>query len=264
MEACLRPPRTLSNNQTKQRNPEHFLASRGVGRSSTSNLPSQSSTSPSAHGADHARHLRRRLSLTPLRDGNGAIPPHAVSHLPGSSRARARPALDPARAAADLPPPARSGHRRTRPAGQHIGQHRPRLYERHQQSRPHPDGTRRGHRPGRSGEGIGRCRHGSPDRAQPADPATQFSADLQRAHQRRCSAAASTSRHQQSKPDARAGREISGAKSAGNASSNSAAVGTNGPLAPPNVPNGAAYSPSRGMWRDADGNLFDQQGKPVP
>ena len=54
-----------------------------------------------------------------------------------------------------------------------------------------------------------------------------------------------------------------GPKSAGNASSNPAAVGTNGPLAPPNVPNGAAYSPSRGMWRDADGNLFDQQGKPV-
>jgi len=55
-----------------------------------------------------------------------------------------------------------------------------------------------------------------------------------------------------------------GSKSPGNASSNPAAVGANGPLVPPNVPSGAAYSPSRSMWRDADGNLFDQQGKPVP
>jgi len=41
------------------------------------------------------------------------------------------------------------------------------------------------------------------------------------------------------------------------------AVMPNAPIAPTNVPNGAAYSPSRSMWKDADGNLFDQQGKPV-
>ena len=34
-----------------------------------------------------------------------------------------------------------------------------------------------------------------------------------------------------------------------------------GPAWPPNVPDGASYSPSRGLWRDRDGNLFDQQGK---
>jgi hypothetical protein len=36
---------------------------------------------------------------------------------------------------------------------------------------------------------------------------------------------------------------------------------TDGPAVPPTVPNGAAYSPSRSMWRDNDGNLFDQHGK---
>jgi hypothetical protein len=35
------------------------------------------------------------------------------------------------------------------------------------------------------------------------------------------------------------------------------------PATPPKVPNGAVYSPSRNMWKDGDGNLFDQQGKPV-
>ncbi len=35
-------------------------------------------------------------------------------------------------------------------------------------------------------------------------------------------------------------------------------------LAPPaGLPNGAAYSPSRGQWRDPDGNIFDQQGRRV-
>jgi hypothetical protein len=55
-----------------------------------------------------------------------------------------------------------------------------------------------------------------------------------------------------------------GSKSPGSASNAPAAIAANGPVAPPNVPNGAAYSPSRSMWRDGDGNLFDQQGKPVP
>jgi hypothetical protein len=36
------------------------------------------------------------------------------------------------------------------------------------------------------------------------------------------------------------------------------------PAAPPNVPVGSAYSLSRGMWKDPDGNIFDQQGKRVP
>jgi hypothetical protein len=39
------------------------------------------------------------------------------------------------------------------------------------------------------------------------------------------------------------------------------AMPTDGPAVPPTVPNGAAYSPSRSMWRDNDGNLFDQHGK---
>jgi hypothetical protein len=35
------------------------------------------------------------------------------------------------------------------------------------------------------------------------------------------------------------------------------------PPTPPNVPSSAVYSPSRNMWKDGDGNLFDQQGKAV-
>jgi hypothetical protein len=54
-----------------------------------------------------------------------------------------------------------------------------------------------------------------------------------------------------------------GPKSPGNAPSAPAGA-VNDPVAPPNLPNGTAYSPSRSMWRDPDGNLFDQQGKPVP
>jgi hypothetical protein len=35
------------------------------------------------------------------------------------------------------------------------------------------------------------------------------------------------------------------------------------PLTPPNVSRTAFYSPSRNMWKDGDGNLFDHQGKAV-
>jgi hypothetical protein len=52
-----------------------------------------------------------------------------------------------------------------------------------------------------------------------------------------------------------------GPNSPGSASSVPAAA--NAPAAPPNLPSAAAYSPSRNMWRDPDGNLFNQQGKPV-
>jgi hypothetical protein len=50
-----------------------------------------------------------------------------------------------------------------------------------------------------------------------------------------------------------------GARSQGNASSAPPSF----PAVPPNVADGAVYSPSRSMWKDGDGNLFDQQGKPV-
>jgi hypothetical protein len=43
----------------------------------------------------------------------------------------------------------------------------------------------------------------------------------------------------------------------------SASAAFSNPTPPPGLPNGAAYSPSRGQWRDPDGNIFDQQGKPV-
>ncbi len=36
------------------------------------------------------------------------------------------------------------------------------------------------------------------------------------------------------------------------------------PTLPPNVTAGAAYSPTRNMWRDRAGNRFDLQGKTVP
>jgi hypothetical protein len=36
------------------------------------------------------------------------------------------------------------------------------------------------------------------------------------------------------------------------------------PALPPNVTAGAAYSPTRNMWRDHAGNRFDLQGKAVP
>jgi len=36
------------------------------------------------------------------------------------------------------------------------------------------------------------------------------------------------------------------------------------PVPPPNVTAGAAYSPTRNMWRDRAGNRFDLQGKAVP
>lgn len=35
------------------------------------------------------------------------------------------------------------------------------------------------------------------------------------------------------------------------------------PQRPATVPPGSAYSPSRGMWRDARGNVYDAQGRPV-
>jgi hypothetical protein len=38
----------------------------------------------------------------------------------------------------------------------------------------------------------------------------------------------------------------------------------NGPPLPANVPSTAIYSPSRNIWRDRDGNLFDPQGKAIP
>jgi hypothetical protein len=57
-----------------------------------------------------------------------------------------------------------------------------------------------------------------------------------------------------------------GPRSPSNASSMPATpanAAVSNPTAPPGLPNGAAYSPSRGQWRDPDGNIFDQQGKPV-
>ena len=45
------------------------------------------------------------------------------------------------------------------------------------------------------------------------------------------------------------------------ASASDRAIPGSGPAVPPSVPNGAEYSPSRSMWRDRDGNLFDQHGK---
>jgi hypothetical protein len=47
--------------------------------------------------------------------------------------------------------------------------------------------------------------------------------------------------------------------SASTASSNASSASA--PALPPNVPSGARYSPSRNLWRDPDGNRFDQQGK---
>jgi hypothetical protein len=41
------------------------------------------------------------------------------------------------------------------------------------------------------------------------------------------------------------------------------AMPANGPVVPPTVPNGSAYSPSRGLWTDRDGNLFDRYGKGI-
>jgi hypothetical protein len=41
------------------------------------------------------------------------------------------------------------------------------------------------------------------------------------------------------------------------------ATSANIPPTPPNVPSSAFYSPSRNIWRDGAGNLFDQQGKAV-
>jgi hypothetical protein len=58
-----------------------------------------------------------------------------------------------------------------------------------------------------------------------------------------------------------------GPNSLGNASNallapaNARAMPANGPAVPPTVPNGAAYSPSRRLWKDRVGNLFDQQGR---
>jgi hypothetical protein len=49
-----------------------------------------------------------------------------------------------------------------------------------------------------------------------------------------------------------------GARSPGSAAS----VPTT-PAVPPNLPNTAVYSPSRNIWRDGDGNLFDHQGQAV-
>ena len=43
-----------------------------------------------------------------------------------------------------------------------------------------------------------------------------------------------------------------------------AARPANIPPTPPNVSRTAVYSPSRNMWKDGEGNLFDQQGKAVP
>jgi hypothetical protein len=45
------------------------------------------------------------------------------------------------------------------------------------------------------------------------------------------------------------------------ASASDRAMPASAPAVPPSVPNGAEYSPSRSMWRDRDGNLFDQHGK---
>jgi hypothetical protein len=53
----------------------------------------------------------------------------------------------------------------------------------------------------------------------------------------------------------------SNAPNAPTASAKPPATPSNGPTVPSNVPDGAAFSPSRGLWRDRDGNLFDQQGK---
>jgi hypothetical protein len=48
------------------------------------------------------------------------------------------------------------------------------------------------------------------------------------------------------------------------ASARTPAPPANIPPTPPNVSRSALYSPSRNMWKDGDGNLFDHQGKPVP
>jgi hypothetical protein len=39
------------------------------------------------------------------------------------------------------------------------------------------------------------------------------------------------------------------------------AMSADGPAVPPTVPNGSAYSPSRSVWKDRDGDLFDQHGR---
>jgi hypothetical protein len=48
------------------------------------------------------------------------------------------------------------------------------------------------------------------------------------------------------------------------AAPNAPGVPASFPVLPPNVSKGAAYSATRNMWRDRDGNFFDHQGKAVP
>jgi len=47
------------------------------------------------------------------------------------------------------------------------------------------------------------------------------------------------------------------------ASAGASATATTVPASPAGVPSGAYFSRSRNLWEDADGNLFDLQGRPV-
>jgi hypothetical protein len=58
-------------------------------------------------------------------------------------------------------------------------------------------------------------------------------------------------------------RSAANAPGAAAAPTNAAISDASPPPVPPNVSNAMAYSPSRNLWKDSDGNVFDHQGKAV-